>query len=57
MSRHVLSVAPDAPLTEAARLMRQHRVHRLLVVDGETLCGIVSALDLLIAIEEASPSD
>jgi CBS domain-containing protein len=54
MSHRVLSVAPESPLTEAARLMREHRVHRLLVVDGDRLCGIVSALDLLIAIEEAA---
>ncbi len=53
MSPNVLAVAPDDPLTEAARLMRRHRVHRLLVVENGTLRGVLSALDLLIAIEEA----
>jgi CBS domain-containing protein len=51
MSRDVLSVAPDAPLQEAAHRMLEHRVHRLLVVEGGKLRGVVSALDLLIAID------
>ena len=53
MSRKVLAVTPEDPLTRAARLMRQHGVHRLLVIEDGTLRGIVSSLDLLIAIEEA----
>lgn len=53
MSRNVLAVAPDDPLAKAARLMRQHGVHRLLVVENETLRGLVSSLDLLVALEEA----
>jgi CBS domain-containing protein len=51
MSRDVLSVAPDAPLQEAAHRMREHRVHRLLVVEDGRLRGVVSALDLLIAVD------
>jgi CBS domain-containing protein len=51
MSRDVLSVAPDAPIAEAARRMREHRVHRLLVIEGGVLRGLVSALDLLVAID------
>jgi len=53
MSRNVLAVAPGDPLTQAARLMRQHGVHRLLVVENGTLCGMISALDVLIAVAEA----
>ncbi len=55
MTRSLLTVAPSDPLTKAAGLMRQHGVHRLLVVEDEYLRGIVSSLDLLIAIEEAPP--
>lgn len=55
MSRNVLAVAPGDPLTKAAGLMREHGVHRLLVVENGTLRGILSALDLLIAIEQARP--
>jgi CBS domain-containing protein len=53
MTRNVLSVAPDAPLTEAAERMRRHRVHRLLVTEDGALRGIVSALDLLLALEQS----
>lgn len=47
MVRDVLSVAPDASLAAAARLMVERRVHRLLVVEGGRLAGLVSALDLV----------
>lgn len=56
MTPEVLSVSPDTPLHAAARIMREHRVHRLLVVEGKRLCGIVSALDLLLALEEMGRS-
>lgn len=52
MSRDVLAVAPEASLAEAARLMREHRVHRLLVLEDGVLCGLVSALDLLVAVDQ-----
>ena len=52
MRRDVLSIEPDAPLQEAARRMREHRVHRLLVVEGGELRGVVSAFDLLVAVAE-----
>ncbi len=50
MSREVLSVSPAATLAEAARRMRERRVHRLLVVENGALRGVVSAFDLLVAI-------
>lgn len=52
MSQDVLSVAPGATLAEAARRMRERRVHRLLVVEDGALRGVVSAFDLLVAIAE-----
>lgn len=52
MSRDVLSIAPDASLEEAARRMRERRVHRLLVIEDGVLRGVVSALDLLVAIDD-----
>jgi CBS domain-containing protein len=54
MSREVLSIAPGATLAEAARRMRERRVHRLLVVEDGALRGIVSAFDLLVAIADRS---
>jgi CBS domain-containing protein len=43
-----LTVGPDTPVSEAARVMRDAHVHHLLVVsaDGKVV-GIVSPLDLL----------
>ena len=47
MVRDVVSVSPAASLAEAARLMVERRVHRLLVLEGGRLAGLVSALDLV----------
>jgi CBS domain-containing protein len=47
MSTPVITVEPDASLATAARLMEQHRVKRLPVVDDGRLVGIVARRDLL----------
>ncbi len=48
MTAHVVTAAPDATVTEAARLMQRNAVKRLPVVsDGGVLVGIVSRSDLL----------
>ena len=43
--RVVHSVAPDAPVLEAIRLMEEHSVGALLVMQGEQLVGVVSERD------------
>lgn len=43
--RAIYSVAPDAPVLEAIRLMAEHGVGALLVMHGERLEGIVSERD------------
>lgn len=43
----LVEVAPDAELFEALWLMVRHRVHRLLVRDGETVLGVLGQLDLV----------
>ncbi|HET8712348.1 MAG TPA: CBS domain-containing protein [Gemmatimonadales bacterium] len=50
MSPNVHAVQADATLAEAAAYMVDHRIHRVLVVDGARLLGIVSASDFLRAI-------
>ena len=40
------AVRPDDSAEHAARLMQSESIHRVLVVDGEELVGIVSALDI-----------
>jgi CBS domain-containing protein len=53
MTPGTLSVDPDTPVAEVARLIRQHRVHRVLVVEGDSLAGIISTFDLVGLLEKA----
>jgi CBS domain-containing protein len=50
MSRKVVSVAPETPLAEIVRLMEEHSIKRIPVVEGKRLVGIVSRADLLLAL-------
>ena len=47
MTPAVFAVPPDTPAQEVAREMVRQNVHRLFVVDGGVLVGVISALDLL----------
>jgi len=55
MTPNPKTVSPDAPLSAAARILREHRFHHLPVVEGETLVGILSDTDLRNASLAASP--
>jgi acetoin utilization protein AcuB len=46
MKRDLVTVPPGATLSEAARLLKAHRIHHLPVVEGERLLGIVTDTDL-----------
>ncbi|HVX38596.1 MAG TPA: CBS domain-containing protein [Gemmatimonadaceae bacterium] len=46
------TLPPDADVESAADLMRRDAIHRVLVTDGGTLVGIVSALDVARAAAE-----
>lgn len=50
MSRAVLAIAPAAALHEAAEAMERTGVHRVLVVDGGQLVGIVTTMDVTRAV-------
>lgn len=54
MTRGGISVAPEAPITEVAGLMRRHRVHRVLVVEKGLLVGILTTFDLVGLLEKGS---
>jgi CBS domain-containing protein len=54
MTRDVLSVAADAPLTDIVALMEEHRVKRVPVLDGVRVVGVVSRADLLRALSVAA---
>jgi CBS domain-containing protein len=47
MKTEVETIPPDAAPEEAARIMVERRIHRLPVVDGDQLIGIVSAFDFM----------
>ena len=44
-SADVFSIAPDAPVIEAIRLMAERRIGALLVMEGPRLAGIMSERD------------
>jgi len=46
MTQEVISVKGNDSVVEVARLMESRRIHRVLVIEGGCLLGIVSALDI-----------
>lgn len=52
MGTEVVTIGPKQTIAEAARLLKEHKIRRLPVVDGELLVGIVSPNDL----DKAMPS-
>lgn len=52
MTTAVKTIGPDETATAAARLMQKAGVHRLLVMDGGRLAGIISTTDLNRAVAE-----
>jgi CBS domain-containing protein len=47
MVTEVLTVTPETPLTEVARLLLARHLHRVLVTEGRRVRGVISALDLV----------
>jgi CBS domain-containing protein len=47
MTRNVVTVAPDTPLDEVAKLLESRRIKRVPVVEADRLVGIVSRANLL----------
>ena len=47
MSSPALTIGADEPLSSAAAIMSRRQVNRLPVVDGDSLCGIVSRADVV----------
>jgi CBS domain-containing protein len=46
MSTPLITIDPDADLTEAAKIMKQHKIRRLAVTREGTLRGVVTAADI-----------
>jgi len=47
MTKNVISVSPDTAVAEVAQIIVRDHVHRVCVVKGEELVGIISTLDLV----------
>ena len=56
-SREVVVSGRDTTATQAAKLMREHHVGCVLVVNGERLAGILTERDLLLKMEGADPNE
>jgi len=52
MTTSFASVPADAPIEAVARCLRENAIHRVWVVDGDRVCGVVSTLDLMPIVEE-----
>lgn len=46
MRTQVITCRPDDTAPQVARQMLEHHVHRIIVVEGQTPIGVISALDL-----------
>lgn len=53
MTTPVIAVPPSAALLDCARLLHEHRIHHLPVVEGGRLLGILSGHDVLEALVAA----
>jgi acetoin utilization protein AcuB len=54
MTSAVLVVEPDRPIAEAARLLIDHKISALPVIEGERLVGILTESDFVRALAEAT---
>lgn len=50
MTLHPLTVSPDTDVKEAAQQMLYAEVHRLFVVNGERVVGVISTTDIMRAV-------
>jgi CBS domain-containing protein len=51
MTENVVAVAPDTSVSDVARVLRENKIHRVLVVNKEALLGIISSFDLIRLLE------
>jgi CBS domain-containing protein len=47
---HVITATPETPVAQLARIMVDHHIHRVLIVRGKKVVGIVSSMDVLKAV-------
>ena len=49
MTKDVITVTPDTSMLKASKLMKDHNIRRLPVLDGMLVLGLVSARDIRVA--------
>jgi CBS domain-containing protein len=54
MSREPVTVAPNASVAQACRLLAQHRIKRLPVVEEDKLVGVIGRADLVRALAQSA---
>ena len=54
MTRELVSVSPNLPIADVAQTMREHHVHRVLVIEDRELLGVLTTFDLLRALTQAA---
>ncbi len=47
MTTRLVTISPDVLIVDAARLMQEHRVRHLPVVEGENLAGMIGIRDVM----------
>lgn len=52
MTTFLCALPPDAPVADAAAYMLERGIHRVLVMEGDRLVGIVTATDIVRAVAE-----
>jgi CBS domain-containing protein len=57
MTSTIVSVRPITPLVDVAKRMVEAKVHRVLVVDGDQLLGLLSSMDMLAAMASHAPGE
>jgi len=56
MKKEIMTISPDATVEEAAKIFYEMRIHRLPVVEGGKLVGIITPTDLLKLIRDMKTS-
>ena len=54
MTENVVAVTPETSVSEVARVLRENKIHRVLVVNRDTLLGIISSFDLIRLLERVA---
>ncbi|MCP4256377.1 MAG: CBS domain-containing protein [Planctomycetes bacterium] len=57
MSSPVISVPPSYSVFSASKTMEHMNIHRLVIMDGKKLCGIVTQTDIFMAIKNKLQAD